>query len=56
MKWSGSVSVYGMTLGTSTQFDRSHAQRITAGNKPLEHDIWGKNDTLNGKPGIILSY
>ncbi len=56
MKWSGSVSVYGLTLGTSTSFDRSHAQRITAGNKPQEHDIWGKNDSLNGKPGIILSY
>ncbi|MGW7244559.1 hypothetical protein [Streptomyces sp. NPDC054804] len=55
-KWSSSVSVYGLTLGASTQYDRQHAQRITAGNQPQEHDIWGQNDSLNGKPGIVLSY
>jgi len=56
IKWSGSVQVFGVTLGASTQYDRQHAQRITAGNKPQEHDIWGQKDSLNGKPGIILSY
>ncbi len=56
-KWSGSVSAFGVKLGASTQYDRDHKQRITAGNKKnARHDIWGKNDRISGKPGVFYSY
>ncbi|PZH17864.1 hypothetical protein C1I97_04575 [Streptomyces sp. NTH33] len=56
IKWSGAVSAYGIKLGGSTQYDRDHRQRITAGNKKARHDIWGKNDKVDGKPGVFYSY
>lgn len=55
-KWSGAVSAYGIKLGGSTQYDRDHKQRITAGDKNARHDIWGKNDRVDGKPGVFYSY
>ncbi|WP_159038803.1 hypothetical protein [Streptomyces sp. NRRL B-1140] len=57
IKWSGAVTAFGVTLGGSTQFDREHKQRITAGMKTgSRHDIWGKNDRVSGKPGIFFSF
>ncbi|MFK0120755.1 hypothetical protein [Streptomyces sp. NPDC090994] len=57
IKWSGAVSAYGVKLGGSTQYDKDHRQRITAGNsKKYRHDIWGKNDRVSGKPGVFYSF
>lgn len=57
IKWSGAVSAFGVKLGGSTQYDREHKQRITAGNKRnARHDIWGKNDRVSGKPGVFYSF
>ncbi|MEU1439697.1 hypothetical protein ABZ438_37415 [Streptomyces sp. NPDC005786] len=55
-KWTGAASAYGITLGASTTYDKDHKQRITAGSKSSRHDIWGKNDSLSGKPGLMFSY
>lgn len=56
-KWSGAVSAFGVKLGGTTQYDREHKQRITAGNKTnARHDIWGKNDKVSGKPGVFYSF
>lgn len=57
MKWSGAVSAFGVGLGGSTQYDKEHKQRITAGDrKNFKHYIWGKNDSVSGKPGVFYSY
>ncbi|MGA4850900.1 hypothetical protein ACOBQB_33385 [Streptomyces sp. G5(2025)] len=57
VKWSSSVSAFGVKLGASTQYDREHKQRITTGKrKTSRHDIWGKNDRVSGKPGVFYSY
>jgi hypothetical protein len=57
IKWSGVVSAFGVKLGGSTQYDREHKQRITAGSKRnARHDIWGKNDKVSGKPGVFYSF
>ncbi|MGW1206554.1 hypothetical protein [Streptomyces cyaneofuscatus] len=57
VKWSGAVSAFGVKLGASTQYDRDHKQRITAGTKSnARHDIWGKNDKVSGKPGVFYSF
>ncbi|MFF8655050.1 hypothetical protein [Streptomyces huasconensis] len=57
VKWSASVSAFGVKLGASTQYDREHKQRITTGKrKSARHDIWGKNDKVSGKPGVFYSY
>ncbi|WP_329326978.1 hypothetical protein [Streptomyces luteogriseus] len=56
-KFSGAVAAFGVKLGGSTQYDREHKQRITAGNKKnIRHDIWGKNDKVSGKPGVFYSF
>ncbi|MFF9587010.1 hypothetical protein [Streptomyces achromogenes] len=57
IKYGAAVTAFGVKLGASTQFDKEHKQRITAGNrKNARHDIWGKNDRLSGKPGVFYSY
>ncbi|MFF0203425.1 hypothetical protein [Streptomyces sp. NPDC005017] len=56
IKWTGAATVYNITFGASTQYDREHKQRITAGSKHGEHDIWGKNGRLSGRPGLFFSY
>ncbi|MFF8932369.1 hypothetical protein ACF1AO_34460 [Streptomyces longwoodensis] len=56
IKFSQAVTVYGVSLSVSTQYDRQHAQRISAGARSAEHDIWGQNDRLDGRPGVFLSY
>ncbi|MFI0192996.1 hypothetical protein ACH4PW_36400 [Streptomyces sp. NPDC017082] len=57
VKASGAVSAFGVKLGASTQYDKEHKQRITAGNQKYErHDIWGKNDRVSGKPGVFYSF
>lgn len=56
-KWSLAVSAYGVSLGASTQYDRDHKQRITAGDyKNARHYIWGKNGPVSDAPGIFYSY
>ncbi|WP_411119941.1 hypothetical protein [Streptomyces sp. 058-1L] len=56
-KFSGAVSTFGIKLGASTQYDKDHKQRITAGSKTnARHDIWGKNDKVSGKPGVFYSF
>ncbi|GLF95165.1 hypothetical protein [Streptomyces yaizuensis] len=56
-KWSGAVSAFGVKLGGSTQYDKDHKQRIDAGTKRSpRHDIWGKNDRVDGKPGVFYSW
>ncbi|MFF2534959.1 hypothetical protein [Streptomyces cyaneofuscatus] len=57
VKFGGAVSAFGVKLGASTQYDRDHRQRITAGKKTSHrHDIWGKNDKVDGKPGVFYSF
>ncbi|MEU0353858.1 hypothetical protein [Streptomyces cyaneofuscatus] len=57
VKFGGAVSAFGIKLGASTQYDRDHKQRITAGKKTSHrHDIWGKNDKVDGKPGVFYSF
>ncbi|MFD5066882.1 hypothetical protein ACFWNC_02875 [Streptomyces sp. NPDC058369] len=56
-KWSIAATAYGVSLGASTQYDRDHKQRITAGDyKNAKHYIWGKNGPVSSKPGILYSY
>ncbi|GAA3799555.1 hypothetical protein ACFS5L_25135 [Streptomyces phyllanthi] len=57
VKWSAAVTVEGIALGASTQLDREHKQRITAGERTVaRHDIWGANGPVSGKPGVLYSY
>jgi hypothetical protein len=57
MKWSGAVSAFGVGLSGSTQYDRDHKQRITAGERNnSRHYIWGRNGSVSGKPGVFYSY
>ncbi|MFF9392601.1 hypothetical protein [Streptomyces griseoluteus] len=53
--WTGAATVYGLTIGASTSYDRDHKQRITAGNGRYKHYIWGLHDKPSGNPGIFLS-
>ncbi|MFJ8770482.1 hypothetical protein [Streptomyces clavifer] len=56
-KYGGAVSVYGASMGASSQYDSEHRQRITAGTKAdFRHDIWGRNSSVSGKPGVFYSY
>ncbi|MFC9736246.1 hypothetical protein ACFWEO_32730 [Streptomyces roseolus] len=56
-KWGGAVSVYGLSLGASTTYDREHKQRITAGKRTnSRHDIWGRLGPVWDNPGIFFSY
>ncbi|MGW5303403.1 hypothetical protein ACWERF_05680 [Streptomyces griseoluteus] len=55
IKWTGAATVYGLTIGASTSYDRDHKQRITAGNGRYKHYIWGLHDKPSGNPGIFLS-
>ncbi|MFE7959442.1 hypothetical protein [Streptomyces sp. NPDC057413] len=57
-KISGSVSVFGLSLGASSQLDNDHEQRITAGGSAAStHDIWGYYDRPgSGKEGVFYSY
>lgn len=57
VKWSAAASVYGFSVGATTQYDREHKQRITAGkSKKHRHDIWGKNGPVWDNPGVFYSY
>ncbi|MFD0070126.1 hypothetical protein, partial [Streptomyces sp. NPDC127574] len=56
IKWTGAASVYGLTIGASTQYDSDHQQRLTAGSKPLAHDIWGSKGPISGSPGMFMSW
>ncbi|MFI8770336.1 hypothetical protein ACIGN6_36250 [Streptomyces sp. NPDC053792] len=56
VKWNGAASVFGVSLGAATTYDRDHKQRITAGRKAGRHDIWGQNDRVSGNPGLFFSW
>lgn len=57
VKFAAAVTLDGLAVGASTQLDREHKQRITAGNdKSDRHYIWGKNGPVSGKPGVFYSY
>ncbi|MCP3822185.1 hypothetical protein NLX86_30075 [Streptomyces sp. A3M-1-3] len=56
VKWSAAVTAYGISLGASTQYDREHKQRITAGTQNARHDIWGHKGPVSEKPGVFYSY
>jgi hypothetical protein len=57
VKFSAAVTVDFIVLGASTQLDREHKQRITAGNKTsARHYIWGKNGPVSGKSGVFYSW
>ncbi|MFE9249737.1 hypothetical protein [Streptomyces sp. NPDC007088] len=47
IKWTGAASVYGLTFGATTEYNRDHHQKIIAGGKSGTHWIWGSG----GKPG-----
>ncbi|MFE6031263.1 peptidase associated/transthyretin-like domain-containing protein [Streptomyces niveus] len=56
-KMAGAVSAFGVSLSASTQYDKEHRQRITAGtNNNERHYIWGRNGSVSGKPGVFYSY
>ncbi|MGW2702355.1 hypothetical protein [Streptomyces sp. NPDC001340] len=55
-KFGGAVSVAGVSLGAKTSYDRSHKQKITAGNRrSKKHMIWGKNGSMDSHPGVFYS-
>ncbi|WP_217576480.1 hypothetical protein [Streptomyces sp. GbtcB7] len=56
VKFGGAVSAFGISLGAKTGYDSSHRQRITFGNQPGKHWIWGKNGSISsGKAGVFYS-
>ncbi|MFE2971897.1 hypothetical protein ACFXKC_51725 [Streptomyces sp. NPDC059340] len=46
VRFGGAVSASGISLGAKTGYDSNHRQRITVGNQPGNHWIWGKNGSL----------
>ncbi|WP_372443825.1 transposase [Streptomyces adelaidensis] len=51
------VTLDGLAVGASSQLDREHKQRITAGDLTRDrHYIWGKNGPVSGKPGVFHSW
>jgi hypothetical protein len=56
MKWSGSMSAFGVGLGVRLS-TTGIKQRITAGEcNNSKHYIWGRNGSVSGKPGVFCSY
>jgi hypothetical protein len=56
VKFGGAVSAFGISLGAKTGYDSNHRQRITFGNQPGKHWIWGKNGSLSsGHAGVFYS-
>ncbi|WP_329536868.1 hypothetical protein OG568_50605 (plasmid) [Streptomyces sp. NBC_01450] len=56
VKFGGAVSAFGISLGAKTGYDSNHRQRITFGNQPGKHRIWGKNGSLSsGHAGVFYS-
>ncbi|MFG3347851.1 hypothetical protein ACGF1Z_22610 [Streptomyces sp. NPDC048018] len=55
VKWGGAVSVMGLSLSASTQYDREHEQKIAAGNKSGRHWIWGVNAPIGQREGTFYS-
>ncbi len=57
VKFSAAVTIDGLVLSASSQLDREHKQRVTAGNlTSARHYIWGKNGPVSGKPGVFYSW
>ncbi|MET7889964.1 hypothetical protein [Streptomyces mirabilis] len=56
VKFGGAVSAFGISLGAKTGYDSNHRQRITFGNQPGKHWVWGKNGSLSsGHAGVFYS-
>ncbi|MFS0693129.1 hypothetical protein [Streptomyces nitrosporeus] len=56
VKFGGSVSFYGVSMGAKTGYDSNHKQKITAGKKAGKHWVWGKNGSISGgKAGVFYS-
>ncbi|GHD36388.1 hypothetical protein [Streptomyces galbus] len=56
IKFGGAVSFYGVSMGAKTGYDSNHKQKITAGNRPGKHWVWGKNGTISsGRAGVFYS-
>lgn len=56
IKFGNAVNFMGVALGVTTGYDKSHKQKITAGNRTnAKHLIWGKNGPVSGKPGVFYS-
>ncbi|MET7981708.1 MULTISPECIES: hypothetical protein [unclassified Streptomyces] len=56
VKFAGAVSAFGISLGAKTGYDSNHRQRITFGNQPGKHWVWGKNGSLSsGHAGVFYS-
>lgn len=56
VKFGGAVTFYGVSMGAKTGYDTNHKQKITAGNKPGKHWVWGKNGSISsGKAGVFYS-
>ncbi|MFF7476740.1 hypothetical protein [Streptomyces sp. NPDC008092] len=55
-KFGGSVSVYGLSLGSKTGYDSNHRQKITAGSKPGKHWVWGRDGSFAAaRAGVMYS-
>ncbi|MEV5438780.1 hypothetical protein AB0K80_22620 [Streptomyces sp. NPDC052682] len=56
VKFGGAVSFYGVSMGAKTGYDSNHKQKISAGNRPGKHWVWGKNGSISsGKAGVFYS-
>lgn len=55
VKYGGAVSVMGVSLSASTQFDADHEQKITAGTRNGDHWIWGAKAMIGQGEGAFYS-
>ncbi|WP_455361630.1 hypothetical protein [Streptomyces sp. SYSU K21746] len=56
IKFTGAVSVFGLSLSSSTGYDSKHTQKIKAGWGYGQHDIWGHRGPVSPNPGVVYSY
>ncbi|MER8047159.1 hypothetical protein [Streptomyces sp. NPDC094032] len=55
VKYAGAVSVMGVSLSASTQFDADHEQKIVAGTRRGDHWIWGAKGMIGRNEGAFYS-
>ncbi|MEU6144215.1 hypothetical protein ABZ848_28175 [Streptomyces sp. NPDC047081] len=56
MTYTVGATVFGFGISSQTMYNGTHTQKIQAGNKAGDHDIWGAKGTLYGKPGTFYSF
>ncbi|MFC8520440.1 hypothetical protein [Streptomyces sp. NPDC057257] len=56
MTYTVGATVFGFGISSQTMYNGTHTQKIEAGKKARDHDIWGARGTLYGKPGTFYSF